>query len=135
MLVPPGDWWLRPRAPFWGLQTCVVIPFVSRHAAALPANKDPQTHTLINLSSRGGLTVNIHSLRKFIPAFLFVSLFLLSVDSFARRRPPAGGRGAIVVGGGLSALRAEPELSGTFIGRKGLGPFLAGDAAEQGRGV
>src|SRR5258706_5051400 len=104
MLVPPGDWWLRPRAPFWGLQTCVVIPFVSRHAAALPANKDPQTHTLINLSSRGGLTVNIHSLRKFIPAFLFVSLFLLSVDSFASRRPPPGCRGVLAVSERHSAL-------------------------------
>src|SRR5258705_13923631 len=111
MLVPPGDWWLRPRAPFWGLQTCVVIPFVSRHADALPANKDPQTHTLINLSSRGGLTVNIHSLRKFIPAFLLVSFFLLSVDSFASRRPPARGRVAIVCEERLARLRGRPQRS------------------------
>src|SRR5258707_4939594 len=124
MLVPPGDWWLRPRAPFWGLQTCVVIPFVSRHAAALPANKDPQTHTLINLSSRGGLTVNIHSLRKFIPAFLFVSLFLLSVDRLARRRPPAGGRVSIFVHERPCAPRGTPETSRTLMRTMGPCPSL-----------
>src|SRR6185503_18666276 len=126
MLVPLGDWWLPLRALSLELQICVVIPFVSRHAAALPANKDPQTLTLINLNSRGGLTVSIHSLRKFIPAPLFVSLFLLlSVDSFARRRPPAGGRVAIVVDERLSALRATPELSGMLMRRMGRGAFVA----------
>jgi hypothetical protein len=104
-----------------------VIPFVSRHAAALPAKQHRirKTLTLINLSSRGGLAVNIHSLRKFIPAVLFLSLFLLSANSFARRRPPAGGRVAIVVDERLSALRATPELSGKLMRRMGRGAFVA----------
>ena len=100
---------------------------MSRHAAALPANKlrIRKTLTLINLSSEGGLAVNIHSLRKFIPAVLFVSLSLLSANSFARRRPPAGGRVAIVVDERLSALRATPELSGVLMRRMGRGAFVA----------
>jgi hypothetical protein len=69
--------------------------------------------------------VNIHSLRKFIPAVLFVSLFLLSANSFARRRPPAGGRAAIVIDERLSALRATPELSGMLMRRMGRGAFVA----------
>ena len=98
---------------------------MSRHAAALPASNFRKTLTLIDLSSRGGLAVNIHSLRKFIPAVLFVSLFLLSADSFARRRPPAGGRVGIVVDERLSALRATPELSGMLMRRMGRGAFVA----------
>jgi hypothetical protein len=69
--------------------------------------------------------VNIHSLLKSIPAVFFVSLFLLSADSFARRRPPAGGRVAIVVDERLSALRATPELSGMLMRRMGRGSFVA----------
>lgn len=69
--------------------------------------------------------MKIHSLRKFIPAVLFLCLFLLAVDSFARRRPPAGGRVAIVVDERLSALRATPELSGMLMRRMGRGAFVA----------
>jgi len=99
---------------------------VSRHAAALPASKlSAHNLTLINLSSRGGLAVNIHSLWKVILAVLFVSLFLHSANSFARRRPPAGGRFAIVVDERLSALRAMPELSGPLMRRMGRGAFVA----------
>jgi hypothetical protein len=99
---------------------------VSRHAAALPAKlRIRKTLTLINLSSRGGLAVNIHSLRKFIRAVLFISLVLVSANSFARRRPPAGGRVAIVVDERLSALRSTPELSGVLMRRMGRGAFVA----------
>ena len=69
--------------------------------------------------------MNIHSLRKFIRAVLFISLVLVSANSFARRRPPAGGRFAIVVDERLSALRATPELSGVLIRRMGRGAFVA----------
>ena len=69
--------------------------------------------------------MNIHSLRKFIIAVLFVSLFLLSANSFARRRPPAGGRVAIVVDERLSALRVTPELSGVLMRRMGRGALVA----------
>ena len=77
--------------------------------------------------------MNIHSLRKFIPAVLFVSLFLLSANSFARRRPPAGGRVAIVVDERLSALRATPELSGMLMRRMGRGSFVAVKAEKRSR--
>ena len=69
--------------------------------------------------------MNIHSLRKFLPSLLFISLFLTSANSFARRRPPAGGRVAIVVDERLSALRATPELSGMLMRRMGRGAFVA----------
>lgn len=69
--------------------------------------------------------MNIHSLRKVILAVLFVSLLLHSANSFARRRPPAGGRVAIVVDERLSALRATPELSGPLMRRLGRGAFVA----------
>ena len=77
--------------------------------------------------------MNIHSLRKFIPAVLFVSLFLLSANSFARRRPPAGGRVAIIVDERLSALRATPELSGMLMRRMGRGAFVAVKAEKRSR--
>lgn len=69
--------------------------------------------------------MDIHSLRKFLRAALFVSLVLISVDSFARRRPPAGGRLAIVVDERLSVLRATPELSGILMRRMGRGALVA----------
>lgn len=69
--------------------------------------------------------MNIQSLRKFLPAVLFVCLFLLPANSFARRRPPAGGRIAIIVDERLSALRATPELSGVLLRRLGRGAFVA----------
>ena len=69
--------------------------------------------------------MNLHSLRKFIPIVLLVHLFFLSTNSFARRRPPAGGRVAIVVDERLSALRATPELSGLLVRRMGRGAFVA----------
>ena len=69
--------------------------------------------------------MNNHSLRKFINAVLFVSLFLTSANSFARRRPPSGGRVAIVVDERLSALRATPELSGVLMRRMGRGALVA----------
>ena len=69
--------------------------------------------------------MNIHSLRKFIPTVLCVSLALLSANSIAKRRPPAGGRVAVVVDERLSALRATPELSGTLLRRMGRGALVA----------
>ncbi|MGH9930560.1 MAG: hypothetical protein ACREA9_15215 [Pyrinomonadaceae bacterium] len=69
--------------------------------------------------------MNTHSLRKFIPAVLCISLVLLPANSFAKRRPPAGGRVAVVVDERLSALRATPELSGMLLRRMGRGALVA----------
>ncbi|MGH9873602.1 MAG: hypothetical protein ACRD9S_14230 [Pyrinomonadaceae bacterium] len=77
--------------------------------------------------------MDIHSLRKSIPAVLFLSLVVLPANSFARRRPPAGGRVAIVVDERLSALRATPELSGILMKRLGRGAFVAVKSEKRSR--
>ena len=69
--------------------------------------------------------MNISALRKFIPSCLLLSLILIPAGSFARRRPPTGGRVAVVVDERLSALRATPELSGTLLRRLGRGSYVA----------
>ena len=69
--------------------------------------------------------MNTHSLRKFILTVLYVSLALLPATSFAKRRPPARGRVAVVIDERLSALRATPELSGTLLRRMGRGALVA----------
>lgn len=69
--------------------------------------------------------MNIHRLRNSIPLVVCVSLFLLPVNSIARKRPPAGGRVAVVVDERLSALRATPELSGLLMRRIGRGALVA----------
>lgn len=69
--------------------------------------------------------MNIDRLRKFIPAVLCIFFFLLPANSFAKRRPPAGGRIAVVIDERLSALRSLPELSGTLLRRMSRGAFVA----------
>jgi hypothetical protein len=61
-------------------------------------------------------------------------LFVLEpVTAMAKRRPPSGGRVAIVVDERLSALRATPELSGTLLRRLGRGGLVAIIAARSNR--
>lgn len=72
--------------------------------------------------------MNTCPLRKFISAVLCIALVLLPVNPDlvgAKRRPPAGGRVAVVVDERLSALRTTPDLSGTLIRRMGRGAFVA----------
>jgi hypothetical protein len=69
--------------------------------------------------------VNIRFLRRFAPPILCLSLVLLSANSFAKKRLPAGGRVAVVVDERLSALRATPELSGILLRRMARGGFVA----------
>jgi len=54
-----------------------------------------------------------------------ICLFLFATESFAKRRPPAGGRLAVVVDERLSALRSTAELSGKLMRRMGRGSFVA----------
>ena len=56
---------------------------------------------------------------------LSVFLFLLPVSAEAKRRPPPGGRLAIVVDERLSALRATPVLGGVLLRRVGRGGMVA----------
>lgn len=70
--------------------------------------------------------MNIKTLRKFWP-LLIVSIFLAPLDrsAFGKRRPPPGGRVAIVVDERLSALRKTPEFSGRLLRRIGRGGLVA----------
>ena len=70
--------------------------------------------------------MNIASLRKFLP-LLLTSILLapLDVTAFGKRRPPPGGRVAIVVDERLSALRTTPEFSGKLLRRIGRGGLVA----------
>ena len=60
--------------------------------------------------------------------FSLTIIFLISFSPlhvFAQRKPPSGGRVAVVVDERLSALRAKPQLSGKLIRRVGRGRFVA----------
>ena len=54
---------------------------------------------------------------------LFV--FCLQVTTFAQKKPPAGGRPAVVVDERLAALRATPELNGRLVRRLSRGRLVA----------
>jgi len=77
--------------------------------------------------------MNISALRKVVPSVLLLCLILIPANSFARRRPPAGGRVAVVVDERLSALRATPELSGKLLRRMGRGNFVAVKGVKRSR--
>lgn len=70
--------------------------------------------------------MNIHFLRNPL-LLLLLSIFLAPLDKtvLARRRPPPGGRVAIVVDERLSALRTTPEFSGRLLRRIGRGGLVA----------
>jgi len=78
--------------------------------------------------------VNTQPLRKLLP-LLFVATLLGSLDMTAlgKRRPPPGGRVAIVVDERLSALRTTPEFSGHLLRRIGRGGLVAIRGEKQNR--
>jgi hypothetical protein len=81
---------------------------------------------LIDLNFRGGQAVNIQRLRKSLLLLLVSILFTpLEITALGKRRPPPGGRVAIVVDERLSALRTTPELSGQLVRRIGRGGLVA----------
>lgn len=61
-------------------------------------------------------------------------LFILLIPStiFAQRKPPSGGRLAIVVDERLAALRATPQLTGKLVRRLGRGRLVAIRSAKTG---
>ena len=69
--------------------------------------------------------MNTSALRTFFLSSLFLSVTLTPNDTFAKRRPPSGGRIAVVVDERLSALRATPEFSGKLLRRMGRGSYVA----------
>lgn len=69
--------------------------------------------------------MNSQPLRKFSLILLCAFLALLPASAFAKRRPPAGGRVAVVVDERLSALRTTPNLSGILLRRIGRGALVA----------
>lgn len=70
-----------------------------------------------------------------IPHKLTLSLLLISflqIGGFAQRKPPAGGRLAVVVDERLAALRATPQLNGRLVHRLSRGRLVAVRAAKTG---
>lgn len=67
--------------------------------------------------------MNTHVLQKLV--VLYLTLVLLPAGSLAKRRPPAGGRLAVVIDERLSALRATPELSGKLVRRMSRGALVS----------
>jgi hypothetical protein len=78
--------------------------------------------------------VNIQPLRKSL-SLIIVIAFLgpLQMTAFGKRRPPPGGRVAIVVDERLSALRTTPEFSGHLLRRIGRGGLVAIRGEKQNR--
>ncbi len=69
--------------------------------------------------------MNFQPVSRFALVAVFLSLTLIPSNSLARRRPPAGGRVAVVVDERLSALRTTPELSGILMRRVSRGALVA----------
>src|SRR5215216_3133135 len=71
---------------------------------------------------------HIQEKQKMIPHKLMLCLlfvFCLQITSFAQKKPPAGGRLAIVVDERLAALRATPQLDGRLVRRLSRGRLVA----------
>jgi hypothetical protein len=58
-------------------------------------------------------------------------LFLFQGVTIAQRKPPAGGRLAVVVEERLAALRATPQLNGRLVRRLGRGRMVAIQSAKK----
>ncbi len=56
---------------------------------------------------------------------LCLLIFFLQLTCFAQKKPPAGGRLAVVVDERLAALRATPQLSGKLVRRLSRGRLVA----------
>ena len=70
--------------------------------------------------------MNISPLKKLVPLPLLLFLLVcLEIKVEAKRRPPPGGRLAIVVDERLSALRRTPALTGLLVRRIGRGGLVA----------
>jgi hypothetical protein len=63
---------------------------------------------------------------------LFLLLLFFPASIFAQRKPPTGGRLAIVVEERLAALRTTPQLSGRLVRRLGRGRLVAIRAVKTG---
>ncbi len=59
-------------------------------------------------------------------------LLFIPITAFAQRKPPTGGRLAIVVDERLAALRTTPQLTGRLVRRLGRGRLVAVRAAKTG---
>ena len=78
--------------------------------------------------------MNIKTLLRFLPVLLVsISFAPLHMMALGKRRPPPGGRVAIVVDERLSALRTSPEFSGKLLRRIGRGGLVAIRGAKRNR--
>lgn len=82
--------------------------------------RNPQSNRV-----RHGLTLLPKFLRKPGGIIFFVVCLIIPATVLAKRRPPTGGRIAVVVDERLSALRASPELTGRLVRRMSRGTLVA----------
>src|SRR5690349_15199763 len=68
--------------------------------------------------------MNPHKLTLQLLLCFLIALFS-TAKGIAQRRPPAGGRLAVVVDERLAALRSTPDLSGRLVRRLGRGRMVA----------
>jgi len=59
------------------------------------------------------------------PTLCLLFILFLQVTSFAQKKPPSGGRLAVVVDERLAALRATPQLNGKLVRRLSRGRLVA----------
>lgn len=65
-------------------------------------------------------------------ALTLLLFFIFQTDVSAQRKPPSGGRVAVVVDERLSALRSSPQLNGKLVRRLGRGRLVAIRSAKTG---
>lgn len=65
-------------------------------------------------------------------AFCLLFVLFFQPSGFAQRKPPAGGRPAVVVDERLAALRATPQLNGKLVRRLSRGRMVAVRSAKTG---
>ena len=73
---------------------------------------------------------------KLMLRYVVLSILLICLNSSVhglKRKPPAGGRVAIVIDDRLAALRASPQLNGTLVRRLGRGRLVAIRAKRESR--
>jgi hypothetical protein len=67
-----------------------------------------------------------------LTCLLFLILALQTIGFAQNRKPPAGGRIAIVVDERLGAVRATPQLTGKLVRRLGRGRMVAVRSSKTG---
>ena len=107
-----------------------LITFVTRNLPASVVTRNASAVVITRIALAVVVKWNITAV------VLLALMLFLSAPSYAqrKRRPPAGGRAAVVVDERLSALRDAPELAANLLQRLGRGRFVAVTGERAGRG-